>query len=202
MGQSGNRARVPGTWDPIPGTGFGSAPRAGYRAPRTGPNAHTGYASCILHPLQIKLGRDPRRARFARSVGAFREFPPPTCRPHSLTVFPPWAIVICRYGSRAIRQYGNRAMIRVRAPVLYPAYPVCAFSSRRARSSALGADPVPAPRCQVPGTWNPVPGTCLRKTRTRGLHLFNQAVGRAPTGGERGGRPCVASSGTSVPGTS
>jgi len=49
--------------------------------------------------------------------------------------------------------------------------PVCAFSPvLGARCPALGVDPVPGPRCQVPGTWNPVPGACLQKTRTRGLH--------------------------------
>jgi hypothetical protein len=31
----GSRFRVPGTWDPIPGTE--STPRAGYRAPKTEP---------------------------------------------------------------------------------------------------------------------------------------------------------------------
>ena len=44
----GSRFRVPGTWDPGPVTE--STPRAGHRAPRTELNAHTGYASCILHP--------------------------------------------------------------------------------------------------------------------------------------------------------
>jgi len=55
------------------------------------------------------------------------------------------------------------------------ANPVCAFSGGRARSSVLGVRSsasdrlrcrVPGPRCLVPDTWNPVPGTCLRKTRT------------------------------------
>jgi hypothetical protein len=40
------RHQLPGTWYRIPGTGL--APKAGYRAPRT-ENAHTGFASCILH---------------------------------------------------------------------------------------------------------------------------------------------------------
>jgi len=31
-----------------------------------------------------------------------------------------------------------------------------------ARCSALGVDRVPGPRCRVPGTWHPVPGTCLQ----------------------------------------
>jgi len=31
----GSRSRVPGTWDPGPGTG--STPKTGYRAPRTEP---------------------------------------------------------------------------------------------------------------------------------------------------------------------
>jgi hypothetical protein len=45
-----------------------------------------------------------------------------------------------------------------------------------ARCPAFGADRVPGPRCQVPDTWYPVPGTkwnarlMLRKTRTRGMH--------------------------------
>jgi len=38
---------VSGTWYLGPGTG--STPRTEYRAPRT-ENAHTGYASWILHP--------------------------------------------------------------------------------------------------------------------------------------------------------
>jgi hypothetical protein len=37
------------------------------------------------------------------------------------------------------------------------------------RSSALIRYRVPGPRCQVPGTWNPVSGARLRKTRTRGM---------------------------------
>jgi len=48
--------------------------------------------------------------------------------------------------------------------------------ARLARSSVLGVRPsalirdrVPGPRCQVPGTWNPVSGACLRKTRTPGM---------------------------------
>jgi len=40
----GSRSRVPGTWDPGPGTG--STPRAEHRAPGTELNAHTGSASC------------------------------------------------------------------------------------------------------------------------------------------------------------
>jgi len=47
--------------------------------------------------------------------------------------------------------------------------PVYAFSGGRARSSVLGVDPVPGPRCQIPGTWNPVPGTsALSKALGRG----------------------------------
>jgi hypothetical protein len=35
----------------VPGTGVESTPKAEHRAPKTEPeNAHTGYASCILHP--------------------------------------------------------------------------------------------------------------------------------------------------------
>jgi hypothetical protein len=56
------------------------------------------------------------------------------------------------------------------------ANPVCAFSGGQARSSVLGVRPsalirdrVPGPRCQVPGTWNPVSGACFRKTRTPGM---------------------------------
>jgi len=44
------------------------------------------------------------------------------------------------------------------------------FSGLGIRPSALIRYRVPGPRCQVPGTWNPVPGTCLRKTRTPGMH--------------------------------
>jgi hypothetical protein len=57
----GTRVRVPGigyrlsgTWDLVPGTGAESTPRAEHRAPKTeSENAHTGYASCILHPSSI-----------------------------------------------------------------------------------------------------------------------------------------------------
>jgi hypothetical protein len=57
-------------------------------------------------------------------------------------------------------------------PIPYLAYPVCAFSSGRARSSVLGVGPAPVPgtRSQVSDSRYPIPGTCLRKTRTRGLH--------------------------------
>jgi hypothetical protein len=48
--------------------------------------------------------------------------------------------------------------------------------ARLARSPVLGVRPsaliryrVPGPRCQVPGTWNPGSGSCLRKTRPRGM---------------------------------
>jgi len=61
---------------------------------------------------------------------------------------------------------------------MHDANPVCAFSGGQTRSSVLGVRPsasirlrcrVPGPRCQVPRTWNPVPGACLRKTHTRGM---------------------------------
>jgi len=53
---SGARYRVPGVGYRLSGTGYripgaGFAPRAEHRAPKTEPNAHTGYASCILHPV-------------------------------------------------------------------------------------------------------------------------------------------------------
>jgi hypothetical protein len=70
---------------------------------------------------------------------------------------------------------------------MHDAHPVCAFSRVRARSSVLGIRPsvliryrVPGPRCQLPGTWHPVPGTCLRKTRTWGMHDKNDE-GHRPT---------------------
>jgi hypothetical protein len=51
---------VPGLRYLAPGTGFGSAPRAGYRAPRNEPNAPTGYASCNPASVTDKaLGRGP-----------------------------------------------------------------------------------------------------------------------------------------------
>ena len=72
-------------------------------------------------------------------------------------LIPPWP----RAGSRAPRtEPGN-------APMGF-AYPMCAFSSSRARSSALGVRSsasirlrcrVPGPRCQIAGTRYRVPGT-------------------------------------------
>jgi len=51
---------VPGLRYLAPGTGFGSTPRAGYRAPRNEPNAPTGYASCNPTSITDKaLGRGP-----------------------------------------------------------------------------------------------------------------------------------------------
>jgi len=43
----GLRSWVPGTWDPIPGTG--STPRAGHRAPKTEPG-HWKTRTSGLHP--------------------------------------------------------------------------------------------------------------------------------------------------------
>ena len=48
--------------------------------------------------------------------------------------------------------------------------------ARLARSSALIRYRVPGPKCQVPGTWKPVPGTCLRKTRTRGMQILKRVT--------------------------
>jgi hypothetical protein len=60
--KTGARYRVPGigyrlsgTWDLVPGTGAESTPRAGYRAPRTEPNAHTGYAGCRIEMARIRI---------------------------------------------------------------------------------------------------------------------------------------------------
>jgi hypothetical protein len=65
---AGTRYLVPGTWYRIPGTGL--APKAGYRAPST-ENAHTGYASCILHPyLQMHYNC----GRVTGSAGPCRSF--------------------------------------------------------------------------------------------------------------------------------
>jgi hypothetical protein len=62
---------------------------------------------------------------------------------------------------------------------------MCAFSGGRTRSSVLGVRPsasdwlrcrVPGPRCQIAGTRHLVPGTCLRKTRTRGMQDRSDGV--------------------------
>ena len=68
---------------------------------------------------------------------------------------------------RGLLSYGCR---------IQDADPVCAFSGGQVRSSVLGVRSsaliryrVPGPRCQIAGTWNPVSGACLRKTRTPGM---------------------------------
>jgi PAS domain S-box-containing protein len=46
----------------------------------------------------------------------------------------------------------------------------CSVPGPRRRTASGTGYPVPGARYPVPDTWNLAPGTCLRKTRTRGLH--------------------------------
>jgi hypothetical protein len=85
----GSRSRVPGTWDPGPGTGS----TAEGRTPSTGLNAHTGFASCILcldltpgsmpggngrgrtpGPMTLEGGLDPLKLDMQGGVGII-EYP-------------------------------------------------------------------------------------------------------------------------------
>jgi len=75
-------------------------------------------------------------------------------------------------------------------------FPVAGLGPRCSVSIRLRCR-IPSPRCQVRGTWNPVPGDCLRKARTRGVQDWCHP-NRGGTSLSRGPSP-AATAGTTGP---